>query len=173
MQLTRHTAPCCEKPSVGEYSRNNPRNPPGSGADRSRALASRKFGRASRPRLLRKLRGRVRLLVLRTIRNFFAHKITAPSSETRPSMPAISPLHSTNTRSAQADSTTVSSSLIVSASLGRYMTALSSSSSAPRRIVNFMTLALLQRHSERSRGIPWHSCQVTSRDISTSLDMTD
>ena len=28
-------------------------------------------------------------------------------------------------------------------------------------------------HSERSRGIPWHSFEVTSRDVSTSLDMTE
>ena len=32
---------------------------------------------------------------------------------------------------------------------------------------------LTNRHSERSRGIPWQSCQVTSRDVSTSLDMTE
>ena len=27
-------------------------------------------------------------------------------------------------------------------------------------------------HSERGRGMPWHNAQVTSRDASTSLDMT-
>ena len=32
--------------------------------------------------------------------------------------------------------------------------------------------ALNKRHSERSRGIPWHNSRVTSRDVSTSLDMT-
>jgi hypothetical protein len=28
-------------------------------------------------------------------------------------------------------------------------------------------------HSERSRGIRWRNLQLTSRDVSTSLDMTD
>src|SRR4029077_9531824 len=31
---------------------------------------------------------------------------------------------------------------------------------------------LLTRHSERSRGIPWHYCTVAQRDPSTSLRMT-
>src|SRR5580765_5688229 len=29
-----------------------------------------------------------------------------------------------------------------------------------------------ERHSERSRGIPWRSLRVIPRDVSTSLDMT-
>ena len=31
---------------------------------------------------------------------------------------------------------------------------------------------LQYRHSERSRGIPWQKLKVTSRGVSTSLDMT-
>src|SRR4029077_7319938 len=48
----------------------------------------------------------------------------------------------------------------------------------PARPIGFavpekIELHVRDSHSEQSRGIPQHSIQVVSRDVSTSLDMTD